>query len=107
MTLMRLLFLSLFSITLTTQIMPAEVASAQDAMPTTEDLSTPRLAWFYKPPQDGNLVPLVENFRTFILTVNDEGVRDALKTEGISGPFLQYLRFDAIQNPGSCLAQPF
>jgi hypothetical protein len=110
MTMMRLFVLSLLSISLAVQMTPAGSAIAQDAVPavpTTEESSTPRLAWFYKPPQNGNLAPLVENFSTFILTVNDEIVRDTLKTEGISGPFLQYLRFDAIQNPGSCLAQPF
>src|SRR5687768_11639234 len=77
MTLMRLLILSLLSISLAVQMTPAGIATAQDAMPavpTTEAFATPRLAWFYKPPQNGNLAPLVENFSTFILTVNDEGV---------------------------------
>lgn len=64
-------------------------------------------AWFYKPPVDGNLEPLVENFNTFILTSNDESVRDAMKALGKTGPFLQYLRMDAIQDPGSCTAQPW
>ena len=64
-------------------------------------------AWFYKPPVDGNLMPVVENFNTFILTNNDEAVRDNMKALGKTGPFLQYLRFEAIQDPGSCSAQPW
>ncbi len=65
-----------------------------------------QLAWFYKPPRDGDLEPLRRHFDLFILTKTDEPVRDRLKVQGINGPFLQYLRFDVIHNPGSCQAQP-
>lgn len=64
------------------------------------------LVWFYKPPANGHLEPVLQNFDTFILTKNDEEVRDALRREGISAPFLQYLRFDTIHYPGSCKAEP-
>lgn len=69
--------------------------------------ATARLAWFHKPPSDGDLTPLRQHFDTFILTKNDENVRDTLKNQGIAGPFLQYLRFEAIMDPGSCTAQPW
>lgn len=68
---------------------------------------TARLAWFYKPPSGGDLTPLRQYFDTFVLTKNDEDVRETLKSQGVSGPFLQYLRFEAIMDPGSCTAQPW
>ncbi|MBU0510741.1 MAG: putative glycoside hydrolase family 15 protein [Chloroflexi bacterium] len=66
-----------------------------------------RLAWFYKPPVDGNLASVAENFDTIILTSNDENERDELQQRGLDTPILQYLSFDAIQDPGSCDAQPY
>jgi hypothetical protein len=66
-----------------------------------------QLAWFYKPPSDGDLHTLQENFSQFILTKNDERARDSLRAQGVQGPFLQYLRFEAIHDPGSCAAQPW
>jgi hypothetical protein len=68
---------------------------------------TIQLAWFYKPPKNGNLDPLVKNFHVYILTKTDEEIRDKLKKRGVSTPFLQYLRFDAIEDPGSCSARPY
>ena len=65
-----------------------------------------QLAWFYKPPKDGDLDVLASRFNWFVLTRNDEAIRDELKVKGVQGPFLQYLRFDAIEDPGSCTAQP-
>src|SRR5262245_17107997 len=65
-----------------------------------------RLAWFYKPPKNKDLVPLVQNFDDFILTKADEPVRDELRKRGVKAPFLQYLRFDAIEDPGSCTRSP-
>jgi hypothetical protein len=67
---------------------------------------TVQFAWFYKPPTDGNPEQLRKNYQTFILTKNDEGLRDELKKKGVTVPILQYLRFDAIEDPGSCSAQP-
>src|SRR5262249_17165131 len=65
-----------------------------------------QLAWFYKPPPANQMDLIAQRFSWFILTSNDEGVRDDLKQKGVKGPFLQYLRFDAIQDPGSCNAPP-
>src|SRR5918999_6286307 len=67
---------------------------------------TIQFAWFYKPPKNGNLGPLVKWFHVYILTKADEDVRDNLKKRGVATPFLQYLRFDAIEDPGSCSARP-
>lgn len=66
-----------------------------------------KLAWFYKPPGNGDLRSLYSHFDTFILTKNDEPQRDALKDMGLASGVLQYLRLDAIQDPGSCTAIPF
>jgi hypothetical protein len=66
-----------------------------------------KLAWFYKPPSDGNLVQIASRFNFFILTKGDEYERDQLFQLGARQPILQYLRFDAIQDPGSCTAQPW
>jgi len=83
----------------------------------TQSLSTPtpipfegqavNLIWFYKPPKNGNLTKIAENFDMLILTSNDEDERDELKEMGISTPVLQYLSFEAIQDPGSCDKKPF
>ncbi|HEX8680772.1 MAG TPA: putative glycoside hydrolase, partial [Ardenticatenaceae bacterium] len=66
-----------------------------------------RLAWFYKPPTDGNLQTVQQNFHTFILTKNDEAARDALRAGGVTAPITQYLMAMAIHDPGSCTAQPW
>ncbi|PWT90267.1 MAG: hypothetical protein C5B54_07465, partial [Acidobacteria bacterium] len=64
------------------------------------------MAWFYKPSDNEPEQTLSANFDDFVLTRGDESYRDDLKTQGITSPFLQYVRFDAIQDPGSCTAQP-
>lgn len=56
------------------------------------------LAWFYKPPNDGDVLKIADNFDTFILTKRDEPTRDELRMMG-KGPFLQYIRFDAVHDP--------
>ena len=72
-----------------------------------------KLAWFYRPPdtaegyEDAGLHSLQQNFETFILTKNDEPLRDQLREQGVDTPFLQYLAFDVIIDPGSCTAQPW
>jgi len=68
--------------------------------------SLTQIAWFYKPPIDGNLALVAQNFDTFVLTKNDEAERDTLKSLGVTAPILRYLRFEAIHDPGSCTAQP-
>ncbi|MEK7325274.1 MAG: hypothetical protein AAB217_08490, partial [Chloroflexota bacterium] len=55
-----------------------------------------QLAWFSKPPEDGELNFLLEHFDIFILTKTDEPTRDYLREQGAAGPFLQYLRLDTI-----------
>lgn len=67
-----------------------------------------KLAWFYKPPEDGtSLYFLAENYDTFILTHYDEEERDTLKTLGVEQPFFEYLLFVQIQDPGSCNKEPY
>ena len=66
-----------------------------------------QLAWFYKPPTAEELKALPKHFETFILTKNDEDERDELKAQGVEAPFLQYISFDVIIDPGSCTAQPW
>lgn len=64
-----------------------------------------QLAWFYKPPIDGSTsAQLAASFQNFILTKNDETYRDQLKTLGVTAPFMQYVRSDAIHDPckGTC-----
>jgi len=65
-----------------------------------------RLAWFYKPPQEGQLDFLAENFDLFILTHKDESERTQLKTLGVESPISQYLLFLVISDPGECDKEP-
>ena len=65
-----------------------------------------QLAWFYKPPADGNLSIVANNYSSFILTRWDEEERDTLRSLGVQAPILQYLLFGQIQDPGSCTEQP-
>ena len=66
-----------------------------------------QLVWFYKPSFDTTPRILAKYFENFILTKGDESYRDILKAEGVTSPFLQYLRLDAIQDPGSCSVEPY
>jgi len=65
------------------------------------------LAYFYKPPEDSDAPTLAHNFSTFILTRADEAFRDQLIASGVQAPILQYVRLEAIMDPGSCTAQPY
>ena len=65
------------------------------------------LAYFYKPPEDSDAPTLAHNFSTFILTRADEPFRDQLIANGVQAPVLQYVRIEAIMDPGSCSAQPY
>jgi hypothetical protein len=42
-----------------------------------------------------------------ILADGDDQARDQLRNLGMTGPILQYIRFDVIQDPGSCSQQPW
>ncbi|MGB0389071.1 MAG: putative glycoside hydrolase [Ardenticatenaceae bacterium] len=87
---------------------PAESPSNPPKIDNTDTVDdVVQLAWFYKPPSDDDLDTLQENFDTFILTRNDEDQRDALKARGVESPFLQYIAFEVIIDPGSCTAQPW
>lgn len=67
-----------------------------------------QFAWFYKPPQqDSDLGAVAANFSMLILTRNDERERQSLRDMGNTAPVLQYLRFEAIMDPGSCTEKPF
>lgn len=65
-----------------------------------------RLAWFYKPPEEGQIDQVARNFDFFILTYKDETERDMLKSKGVKSPFAQYLLFLTINDPGNCNDNP-
>ncbi len=65
-----------------------------------------QLAYFYKPPINGAAAQMVEQFDTFILTKNDEALRDELIGGGVERPILQYLVAHEFEDPGSCTEQP-
>lgn len=65
-----------------------------------------RLAWFYKPPENGQLDQAARNFDFFILTHKDEIERDQLRAQGVTSPFSQYLLFLVINDPEGCDEEP-
>ena len=89
----------------TPEYAPTPVRVYSTPLPAFEPL---QFAWFYKPPQQENdLGALAANFSMLILTRNDERDRQNLRDMGSTAPVLQYLRFEAIMDPGSCTAKPF
>ena len=60
------------------------------------------LAWFYKPPEEGQIDRVAKTFDFFILTYKDEAARDQLKSAGVDTQFSQYLLFLIIEDPGDC-----
>lgn len=66
-----------------------------------------RLAWFYKPPNGASLAEIARDFKFFIMSKGDEPERDELLFLGARRPMLQYLRFEAIHDPGDCSRQPW
>jgi hypothetical protein len=66
-----------------------------------------KLAWFYKPPSNGDLMTVGNLFDFFILTHKDEFERDILRSDGVSTPILQYLLLIEIQDPGECNKEPY
>jgi hypothetical protein len=66
-----------------------------------------RLAWFYKPPNVGQLDLLRQYFDFFILTHKDEVARDWLKDNGVTAPILQYILLTEIIDPGDCVTDPY
>ena len=74
----------------------------------TPEPATPlQMAWFYKPPGDGNLALIAAEYDFFIMSKGDEPERDALLALGAKKPFLQYIRFEAIMDPGDCSRTPW
>lgn len=71
-----------------------------------QGMASIQLAWFSKPPLDGDLQSLVENYDLLILTQKDEAVLDTLRALGYSKSIPQYFRLDAINAPGSCTDEP-
>jgi hypothetical protein len=66
-----------------------------------------QFAWFYKPPDDPDELSIVaSNFSFFIFTRNDEPEIGRLAENGAVGDVLQYLRFDAVMDPGDCQTKP-
>lgn len=65
-----------------------------------------RLAWFTNIPRDEDLLNVLQWFDLFILHHRKEEERDMMIAMGARGPILQYLLFEAIQDPGSCTASP-
>lgn len=74
------------------------------ASPAGDSINT---AWFYKPPENGTLITVAENFDMFILTHRDEDERDEMRALGVDEPFYQYLLFVQIMDPESCTDRPF
>jgi hypothetical protein len=56
------------------------------------------LGYFYRPPVGTSADGLAASHNRYILTKLDEPTREALKARGAKGPFLQYLRFEAIMD---------
>ncbi len=106
------------NLTIQSEPVPSEPAAASQpasegqtptestALQTTQTPLEISLAWFYKPPTT-SLDELVADYDFFILTHNDESVRDELKNRGIEGPILQYLLLNEIMDPGSCEDAPY
>lgn len=66
-----------------------------------------KLAWFYKAPADKNFASLAKTYQFYILSKGNEKDRDYLIGLGANRPILQYVRFDAIMDPGSCTRKPW
>ncbi|MCI0551204.1 MAG: putative glycoside hydrolase family 15 protein, partial [Anaerolineae bacterium] len=71
-------------------------------------IDTPvRLAWFTSLPKSSDdIFKIAQWFDLYILIQGDEDNRDMIINLGAEGPILQYLNFDAIQDPGSCGEDP-
>jgi hypothetical protein len=64
----------------------------------TAGTSVHALGYFYRPPVGTDLGVVASTHQRYILTKKDEPTRDTLKSRGAKGPFLQYLRFEAIMD---------
>ncbi|HKY53910.1 MAG TPA: putative glycoside hydrolase [Anaerolineales bacterium] len=69
--------------------------------------ATVRLAWFTSLPKSSDdIFQIAQWFDLYILIQGDEDNRDVVKNLGVEGPILQYVNFDSIQDPGSCVEDP-
>jgi hypothetical protein len=64
------------------------------------------LAYFYKPPTNSDAATVAGNYSTIFLTGGDENFVNQLVSNGVTAPISQYFRSEAIQDPGSCTANP-
>lgn len=85
-----------FAAILSLSILPSATAAEKAIFAT----DTVQFSWFYKPPKDGKIDSILQ-YQDFVLTRNDENIRDDLVSNGIIFPILQYVRFDAIMDPGN------
>jgi hypothetical protein len=78
-------------------------AASQTAIMPAETIN---IAHFFKPPQGMDVATAVKTFNSIILTNGDHTYRNQLLANGFSSAIPQYFRSDAIQDPGSCTANP-
>jgi hypothetical protein len=90
-----------------TKSVGATITPTSGGIVSTQGPIEPKLAWFYKPPGDGDLVTIAKNFSFGIMSNGNEIERDKLVNLAMPGPFLQYLRFEAILDPRSCTKVPW
>ncbi len=89
-----------------------QVTTVENSPLTTPTHGTPtdatvRLAWFTSLPKSSDeIFKIAQWFDLYILIQGDEDNRDLVINLGAEGPILQYLNFDAIQDPGSCGEDP-
>ena len=91
---------------------PSLSATSEASSFTTPTRSTPtnaatRLAWFTSLPKSSeDIFKIAQWFDLYVLIQGDEDSRDAIIDLGVEGPILQYVNFDSIQDPGSCIEDP-
>ena len=97
------------SLTRQTEMTPSQfvtVTVSNTTLGPTVQFPGSQFAWFYKPPESGDLDALASQYDLFILTRMDEKERDYIQSLTTGPLFLQYLLFSEIQDPGSCTDQP-
>lgn len=79
------------------------------AIPTPQSLpgELVQLIYFYRLYKETDLQLLANRFDLYILTEDDLKRRAQMVELGAKSPILQYLRFDAIHDPGDCQDQPW
>ena len=83
-----------------------ELAPAISTLPFSSNPVTTQLVWFTYIPKEEDLKKVAENFNFYILIQGNEDQRDQMINYGAKGPFIQYLEFESIQDPGSCGDEP-